>query len=217
MLKIKLFINNFALNSKRINCKVFYFPALLIIILLNLNGCGKDLPENRPAGIESVNLLNQDSTVVKFPDAFKGNILLLTFIYTNCPDICPMTTHNMQLIQEQLKKVDITNVRFAELSFDPLRDTPYILKEFGDIRNIDYHNFTFLTGDAQVIKRILNKMNILAIPGDTSKTESGKIVYFYTHTDRITLIDKGGNIRNEYRGSKTDIQQIINDIKTLGD
>ena len=85
MLKIKLIINNFALNSKRIICKVFYFPALLIIILLNLNGCGKDLPENRPAGIESVNLLNQDSTVVKFPDAFKGNILLLTFIYTNCP------------------------------------------------------------------------------------------------------------------------------------
>jgi protein SCO1/2 len=205
------------MNSKRNKCYVSYFPVLLIFILLYLNGCGKNLPENRSAGIESVNLINQDSVVVKFPDGFKGNILLLSFIYTNCPDICPMTTHNMQLIQKQLKKIDITSVKFAELSFDPLRDTPYILKEFGDIRNIDYRNFTFLTGDEQIIKRILNKMNILAIPGDTSKTESGRVVYFYTHTDRITLIDKDGNIRNEYRGSKTDIQQIINDIKTLGD
>ena len=60
-------------------------------------------------------------------------------------------------------------------------------------------------------------MNILALPGDTTKTESGSIVYFFTHTDRITLIDKDGRIRNEYRGSKANIQAVVNDIKTLGD
>jgi protein SCO1/2 len=185
--------------------------------LLFSSGCGKDLPENRPSGIKPVQLLNQDSSVVNFPDEFKGKTLLLSFIYTNCPDICPMTTHNMQMMQEQLKKENINYVRFAEMSFDPNRDRPYILKEFGNIRNIDFKNFTFLTGNELDIKSILNRMNILAIPGDTTKTGSGNIVYFYTHTDRITLIDKEGKIRNEYRGSKTNIQQIINDIKTLGE
>jgi protein SCO1/2 len=200
------------------NSRIFFFCiSLSIFILLLSNGCSKNLPEDRPSGLKSIQLLNQDSSIVNFPDEFKGNILLLSFIYTNCPDICPMTTHNMQMIQEQLKKEDINNVRFAELSFDPLRDTPYILKEFGDIRNIDYKNFMFLTGNEQEIRKILNTMNILAIPGDTAKTENGGIVYFYTHTDRITLIDKDGNIRNEYSGSKANIQQIINDIKTLGD
>jgi protein SCO1/2 len=201
------------MNSKII----FSFLSVSIIILLLFIGCGDNLPENRPSGIKSVQLLNQDSILVKFPDEFKGNILLLSFIYTNCPDICPMTTHNMQLIQEQLKEDNINNVRFAELSFDPSRDTPHILKQFGDIRNIDYKNFTFLTGNQQKIKDILNIMNILAIPGDTTITGRGSIVYFFTHTDRITLLDKSGKIRNEYRGSKTNIQQIINDIKTLGD
>jgi protein SCO1/2 len=205
------------MKSKTNRNTIFSITALLIFNLLFSNGCGNKLPEDRPASIKSVQLLNQDSSIVNFPDEFKGKILLLTFIYTNCPDICPMTTHNMQLIQEQLKKNEIDYVRFAELSFDPARDTPHILKEFGDIRNIDYKNFTFLTGKEQEIKNILNKMNILAAPGDTTKTESGSIIYFYTHSDRITLIDKEGSIRNEYRGSKTNIQQIINDIKTIGD
>jgi protein SCO1/2 len=195
----------------------FTTPVFIISILLCFSGCGKNLPDNRPIGIQPVEMLNQDSSIVKFPDAFKGKILLLSFIYTNCPDICPMTTHNMQMIQEQLKKENIDYVRFAEMTFDPTRDTPHILREFGDVRNIDYKNFTFLTGNVQQTKTILNKMDILAMPGDTTKTESGSIIYFYTHTDRITLIDKEGNIRNEYRGSKTNIQQIINDIQTLGD
>jgi protein SCO1/2 len=191
--------------------------AALLFISLFSYGCGRKLPEDRPSGIKPVQLLNQDSSIVNFPDAFKGKTLLLSFIYTNCPDICPMTTHNMQLIQEQLKKENIDYVRFAEMSFDPTRDIPHILKEFGDIRSIDYKNFTFLTGNPQDVKDILNRMNILALPGDTTKTESGNTVYFFTHTDRITLIDKDGKIRNEYRGSKTNIEQIINDIKTLGD
>ena len=190
---------------------IIFFSVILI------NGCGKKLPENRPIGVKSIVLLNQDSSKVIFPESFKGKTLLLCFIYTNCPDICPMTTHNMQLIQEQVKKDDIKNVQFAEISFDPLRDTPSRLKEFGDIRDIDYKNFSFLTGKPLAIKSIMNNMNILALPGDTTKTESGSIVYFFTHTDRITLIDKDGRIRNEYRGSKANIQAVVNDIKTLRD
>ncbi|MCL5028057.1 MAG: SCO family protein [Bacteroidetes bacterium] len=203
------------MNKKILN--KIYFIIFFSIILILLNGCGKKLPEDRPIGVKNIVLLNQDSSKVIFPDSFKGKTLLLCFIYTNCPDICPMTTHNMQLIQEQLKKENINNVQFAEMSFDPQRDTPSILKTFGDIRNIDYSNFTFLTGKSSDIKSILNNMNILALPGDTTKTESGTPVYFFTHTDRITLIDKDGKIRNEYRGSKADIQAVVNDIKILGD
>jgi protein SCO1 len=202
--------------KSKANKNIAFLPVIILLAVV-FYGCGKKLPDDRPAGIKPVQLLNQDSSRVNFPSEFKGKVLLLSFIYTNCPDICPMTTHNMQMIQERLKKENINYVRFAEMSFDPARDTPHILKEFGDIRNIDYKNFTFLTGKEQEIKTILTEMNILAIQGDTTKAENGSIMYFFTHTDRITLIDKEGKIRNEYRGSKTNIQEIINDIKILGD
>ena len=194
--------------------KYLFVISLLLIILIY--GCGKKLPMDKPIGFDSITLLNQDSSQVVFPDAYKNKILLLTFIYTNCPDICPMTTHNMQLLQEEIKKNNLKNVQFAELSFDPKRDVPSVLKEFGDLRNINYNNFTFLTGKEADIKKILNNMDILALPGDTTKTEGGN-VYFFTHTDRIDLIDQDGRIRNEYRGSKANIQEIIKDIKTLED
>jgi len=191
-------------------------PFIFLFLIVLYTGCGKKLPEDKPLGFDSVTLLNQDSSKVVFPDMYKNKILLLAFIYTNCPDICPMTTHNMQLLQQEVKKDNLKDVQFAELSFDPQRDTPVRLKEFGDIRNIDYSNFNFLTGKEIDVKKILNNMNILALPGDTTKTQGG-LVYFFTHTDRITLIGQDGKIRNEYRGSKANIQEIIKDIKTLED
>ncbi len=204
------------MKSKNIHTRIsiIFFISILITFFY---GCGKKLPEDIPIGVKDIVLLNQDSSRIIFPDSFKGKTLLLSFIYTNCPDICPMTTHNMQLIQQQVKKEGIDNVEFVEISFDPLRDTPSKLKEFGDIRDIDYNNFNFLTGNPVGIKSILNNMNILALPGDTTETKSGSKIYFFTHTDRITLIDKNGRIRNEYRGSKANIQAVVNDIKILGD
>jgi protein SCO1 len=193
---------------------------LLPVILLSalfISGCSKKLPEDKSIGDQSYSLVNQDSSKIIFPDAFKGKILVMSFIYTNCPDICPLTTHNMQMIQEQVKKDNIKNVQFVELSFDPTRDTPSILKKYGDIRNINYSNFEFLTGKKSVVDTLIHHMNVFAIPSDTTFTKSGEPVYFFTHTDRITLLDRNGKIRNEYRGSKANVAEIIKDIKILGD
>jgi protein SCO1/2 len=162
-------------------------------------------------------LLNQDSSKVNFPDRFKGKILVTGFIFTNCPDICPMTIHNMQLIQKELAKEKIKNVEFAAVSFDPLRDTPEVLSKQAELREVDLSNFNFLTGNKNRIDSLLDAMNIFAFTDDTTYTESGEPVYFFVHTDRITLVDQQGSIRKEYSGSKINIDEIISDIKYLGE
>ena len=195
---------------------LFFLPVIFFSLFL-ISGCGSKLPEDKSIGDQSYSLINQDSSKVVFPDAFKGKIVVMSFIYTNCPDICPLTTHNMQMIQEQVKKDNIKNVQFVELSFDPTRDTPSILKKYGDIRNINYGNFEFLTGKKSAVDTLIHHMNVFAIPSDTTFTKSGQPVYFFTHTDRITLLDQNGRIRNEYRGSKANVAEIVKDIKILGD
>ena len=201
--------------------KKFITPFLLItgfIIISFFAGCGgKKMPEDRSIGNNSYSLVNQDSSKVVFPNDFKGKIVVMSFIYTNCPDICPLTTHNLQMIQSKVEEEGIRNVQFLELTFDPQRDIPSVLKEYGDIRSVDYSNFQFLTGQKSVIDNLLRRMDVIALPSDTTVTETGKQIYFFTHTDRITLLDQQGNIRNEYRGSKTDVDAIFNDIKNLGD
>jgi protein SCO1/2 len=63
----------------------------------------------------------------------------------------------------------------------------------------------------------LETFKIFAIAGDTTFTESGEPVYFFVHTDRITLIDQQGNIRKEYSGSRINLDEIVSDIKYLGE
>jgi|SRR5690554_2352308 len=192
--------------------KTLFF--LLIIYLLN--GCNNPLPKETVIS-DSFKLLNQDSAAVVFPDDYKGKIVVAGFIFTNCPDICPMTIHNMQLIQKRIKEENINNVQFVAISFDPLRDTPSVLKQQAEIREVDQKNFSFLTGRKKEIDILLNEMNVNAFTGDTTYTEDGNPVYFFVHTDRISLVDQQGRIRKEYSGSRINIEEIISDIKYLGE
>lgn len=193
-----------------------YIFRLIIFISIFIYGCSKKFPENINISQNSFALLNQDSSVVKFPSDYKGKILVTTFIYTNCPDICPMTTYNMQLVQEQLKKNSIDNVQFVAISFDPIRDTPSILKEYSAIRGMNLNNFSFLTGNRKSIYTLIKNFNFLVLPGDTTQVGTHP-VYFFTHADKIYLIDQRGRIRNEYRGSKLNKNNLLSDIKSLED
>ncbi len=146
----------------------------------------------------------------------KGDITVMSFMYTNCPDVCPLTTNNLRMLQEQLKKENVKGVQFVEVSFDPDRDTPSILKKYADVRSIDEKNFQLLTGKKTTIDSLLKVMNIYAIPTDTIKYDKGGgFTYSFIHTDRITLIDKESRIRKEYKGSIVDQKEIIDDIKSL--
>lgn len=195
-----------------------YFRSLgLILILFTITGCGEKLPVEKDLSKENFELLNEDSTKVIFPDLVKGKTVVMGYVYTNCPDICPMTTNNMQKVEKILKEENINNVTFLTLSFDPLRDTPSILKQYADIREINLSNWHFLTGTQGVIDSLKKEMHFVAVADDTSYAEDNTPYYFITHTDRISLIDKSGRLRKNYPGSKLNIDEIINDIKTLGD
>jgi len=192
---------------------------ILIIFITGLSfsffaGCGKNLPVEKSIRT-SFQLVNQDSNKVVFPNDFKGNITVMSFLYTNCPDVCPLTTNNLRMLQERLKKDDVKGVQFVEVSFDPDRDTPSILKKYADVRSIDEKNFQLLTGNKKVIDSLLKVMNIYAIPADTIKYNNNGFTYSFIHTDRITLLDRESRIRKEYKGSIINQKEILKDIKSL--
>jgi protein SCO1/2 len=188
-------------------------PLLISIIIFT--GCGRKFDRNDLLGKKNFPLISQDSTNINFPQDFKGKPFLLGFIFTNCPDVCPLTSHNFQLVQEEAKNEGIKEVNFVLISFDPDRDKPWVLKEYASLRNIDESNFKLLTGDKDTIKALMKKMQVVAIPGDTSKTPDGDLIYFFIHTDRAFLIDKNNRIRTEYRGSKLDISRAVKDLRAL--
>ena len=188
---------------------------IIVLTLLLLTGCGEKLPVVENFSNNHYQLVNQKSEPIVFPDFVKGKIVVMNFIFTNCPDICPLSTNNMRLIQERLNKERIKNVQFVSMSFDPNNDTPEVLTKFADIRGLDLSNWTFLTGRKSVTDSVIHQANVIAVPNDSTVFKDGRKIYYYIHTDRISLIDAEGRIRKNYIGSKINIDEIVNDIKKL--
>lgn len=196
--------------------KIQYLIYFSIFLLFSVS-CKENLPLDKDLTKKSYDLINQSEEQVTFPDDILGHITVMGFIYTHCPDICPMTTHNMYLTEKKLKEEGIHNVKFVALSFDPDRDTPEILKQFAEIRELDFISWTLLTGDKATIYDLTKRFDVKAIKTDEAIDENGKPEYSMMHTDRISLIDENGVLRKNYKGSTLDIEELVNDIKTLED
>lgn len=160
----------------------------------------------------SFTLLNADSTEVVFPDDFEGQKVMLGFVYTNCPDICPMITSNLKKVQAEMNTPQ--DVEFVVLSFDPLRDTPAVLKRYKQSFGVD-ERFTFLTGDTTEVNRALKRLKVRTQVSYHDTTGTGKELYFLNHSDKIMLIDEQSRIRYEYGGSMTKPAIFIEDLEKI--
>ena len=205
-------VNISKMNFMKILLQLFY--ALLVLVLV---GCQSKLPLDKDLTKRSHTFLNQDSVVVNFPEIIKDKITVMGFIYTHCPDICPMTTHNMVLTEERLIEEGIDDVLFVALSFDPERDSPEVLRKFAEIRGINFNNWIFLTGDETTTKDLLKRFDVRAIPTDSTFFEDGTNSYSIMHTDRISLINNKGILKKNYKGSTINIEELITDIKYIGE
>src|SRR3989304_225180 len=78
------------------------FPAVALVAFALL-GAVPALPAQSPSPAPDFALINQDGTRVSLHQ-FRGRLVILTFIYTHCPDICPLTTAKLRRGQNELKK-----------------------------------------------------------------------------------------------------------------
>lgn len=122
-----------------------------------------------------------------------GKIVVMNFIFTRCgaPTMCPESTRKMRELSDLVKKELLQKeVWFITISFDPGHDTPEVLGQYARGFNIDLSNYSFLTGDAEVIKRLTRLFGVYTI------SEKGTI----NHTAKTVIIDKAG--RMIYESSK---------------
>jgi protein SCO1 len=194
-----------------------FLYMITIFTILFFIGCQNKFSFDKDLTKKSYTFYNQDSVKVIFPETADNKITVVGFIYTNCPDICPMTIHNLYLTEQKLAKVGINDVNFVLITFDPGRDYPSVLKKFAEIRDIKFDNWSLLWNTKQKTDSLLMRLDILAIPTDSSYTNDGELVYSVMHTDRISLIDREGHLRKNYKGSTVNLDELYNDIKILGD
>ncbi len=191
-------------------------PLLLLASSLLLVAC-----EQRPdyLAVEddltgtSWTLLDRDSSAVAFPGDFEGKPVLLSAVYTNCPDVCIMTMRNMRAVHEALG-ADTAKVTFATVSFDPARDTPSRLRAYAESWRVG-PSWRLLTGDSTTVASLMDRIEVRYEISRRDTLESGKVIYSMSHTDKAILIDADGRVLETYGGSASPAEQIAGDIRAL--
>ena len=130
---------------------------------------------------------------------FRGKPLVLAMIYTNCKDICPMIVADMQAIQNALPAPARGQVGFALFSFDPEQDRPAVLKQYASAHGLDAKHWTLLTSSAESVRMLAAVLGIRY-----KKEPSGE----FAHSSVITVLDSGGEIRQQQAGVRKDPGQI---------
>lgn len=103
-------------------------------------------------------LTNQDGKELKFfDDVVKDKVVAINFIYTRCPDTCPLETAQLLKVQDILGDRLGKDVFFYSISIDPEYDTPAVLKEYKERYGA---NWTFLTGKDSEITNIRRKLGL---------------------------------------------------------
>ena len=190
---------------------MFKNTLILAFILLGI-ACSKNVKVIDDLNDRTFELVNQNNETITFPDEYEGKFVIMGFIYTHCPDVCPLITQNMVKIQKQLGAPE--DVQFLGVTFDPKRDTPEVLKEYKNAFDLG-DNFDFLTADTTTMNTFLDSVRVRTQVSLTTTNGKGEEVYFLSHSDKIMVIDPKGRVVLEYGGSMTPIDYIIDDYKSI--
>jgi protein SCO1/2 len=87
-----------------------------------------------------------------------GDVTVVSFIFTSCPDVCPVITQSLRMVQEGLSASDAERVEFVSISVDPDRDTPEALTAYTELHGVDWPH---LTGDKEVLADVYRNFGIL--------------------------------------------------------
>ena len=162
-------------------------------------------------------LINQDGKAIRLQD-FKGKALLLTFIYTRCqdPNQCTLMSSNFAAIDQELQKQPelYAKTHLLSVSFDPVYDTPRVLRSYGAAHTGKYSDETFAhwefaTGSPDEVKGIAKFFGLRYYQDTTSGTEQ------VIHSLRTAVISPDGKIVKVYRGNEWKPEEMVSELQRV--
>ncbi len=159
---------------------LFLFIFLMLPVFLNIKEKKDDMVASFKGSEFSLKDVNNNTITEK---SFDGPLTAIFFGFTNCPDICPMTLYNLDLVMNELdnKKKDKFKVFFV--SIDPIRDKPDVIKNY--LESFDNKIFG-ITGDPKKVFLLSQSWGVLS---EKIFTEDGN--YLINHSSSVLLLAGG--------------------------
>jgi protein SCO1/2 len=147
-------------------------------------------------------LADQSGQKVSMADQ-RGKLVLLTFLYTNCPDVCPLITQNLNEALQMLgaKRDD---VRVLAVSVDPEGDTPKAVDAYAKAHHL-LPEFHYLIGSRDELTKVWRAYDVAAVASDPELVD---------HTAYTMLVDRSGEGRVIY-DSSVKARDVVHDVDEL--
>jgi protein SCO1/2 len=166
----------------------------------------------QPVGKEAPDFALQDANGLAVGlDDLRGKVVVLYFVYTNCPDVCPLHAERIAEIQEMVNQTPMRElVQFVTITTDPEHDTPEVMREYGPAHGLDSVNWLFLTSGPER-------------PEDTTRNLAERFGHKFTRTEDgyqihgvVThVIDRDGRWQANFHGLKFDPTNLVLHVNAL--
>jgi protein SCO1/2 len=121
---------------------------------------------------------------------YRGKAVFITWIYVNCPDICPLIVSNMRVAQNELGS-DAGDVQFIAVSVDPENDTPQVVNRFLKERQMT-GRMEYLVGTRPQLERTWARWDIVSRNDPSRKipdeVEHSSLVYGISADGEVTTL-----------------------------
>lgn len=159
-------------------------------------------------------LKDQHGAVVSM-SALRGEVVALTFLYTHCPDACPLIADMMHKAYQRLGK-GARRVAFVAVSVDPHGDTPEAVRTFLATHHVE-QELTYLTGSFVELKAVWGGYYIGTEARDFTPKAASKVPpspELVGHSALVYVIDPRGEIR-AILPSNFDPNDLVTDVRIL--
>jgi protein SCO1/2 len=188
---------------------IWRFSLVLLAVLLA--ACSPEAPKFRSTDITGADfgkelaLTGHDGKPRSLAD-FRGKVVVLSFGFTHCPDICPTMLADMAAVMKQLGS-DAARVQVLFVTVDPERDTPDILANY--VTAFD-SSFIGLSGDAAATQRTAKEFKIFY----EKRPGGAPGAYTVDHSGQSYVLDAQGRLRLFVRHDRL-AQDLPEDLRAL--
>ena len=143
-------------------------------------------------------------------EKLRGKVVLVSFVYTTCTGVCPLTTQALAGVRKKLEAAKLwsKSVEFVSITLDPERDTAPVLKNYAKLSGADFPAWHFLTGAPADVMKVIKAWDMWV------KSDAKGVL---DHPSRIFLLDGRGRQREIYNLEFLKAETVLEDVRVLVD
>jgi protein SCO1 len=133
----------------------------------------------------------------------RGRVALVTFLYTHCPDVCPLIAQNLNQALRELGPTR-SRVRVLAVSVDPKGDSPAAVRSFVRTHRL-LPQFRYLIGTRDELERVWRAYGVAAVAQDPELVD---------HSAYTALVDPEGRELALY-DARVQARDVVHDVRLL--